>query len=92
MKRLLVAAALAACLTAGAVPAYAVQAAQPADDRPDIMISPADRDLAIGNLIAAIRAQYYSVAEGARISRAIERNRHRYAAIASGRQLAASLT
>jgi hypothetical protein len=99
MKTMLFAVALAACATAGGLPACAAQsahleAAQPADDRPDIAISAPDRDLAIGNLLTFIRAQHFSAEEGARIARGMERNwrARRYAAITSGRQLAARLT
>jgi hypothetical protein len=99
MKTMLFALALAACAAAGEFPACAAQSAprepaQPADERPDIVISAPDLDLAIGNLLTAIRAQHFSAEEGARIARALERNwrARRYAAIVSGRQLAARLT
>lgn len=94
MKPMLAAFLLAACATTGISQARAQPPAQPADDRPDIVIAEADRDLAIGNLAAAVRDQYFSVEEGARIARILERNRRskRYAAITSGRQLAAKLT
>jgi hypothetical protein len=109
MKMMLAAFAFTAGATAGACPAFSAQAAppaqpaqpaqpapsaQPGDERPDILISPADRELAIGNLVSAVREQHFSIEEGARIARTLERNRRagRYAAIASGRQLAAKLT
>lgn len=94
MKTILAALALGACAASGAVPAAAAQSTRPADERPDIAISDADRDLAIGNLAAAIREQHFSVEDGERIARALERNRRSsaYAAIASGRRLAARLT
>ncbi|HST37294.1 MAG TPA: S41 family peptidase [Allosphingosinicella sp.] len=92
MKTLLTALLLAAC----AAPALAAQpaSAQPADQRPDIRIAAADRALAIGNLAAALRREHFSVEEGARIARALERNgrSRRYVAITSGRQFAAALT
>ena len=92
MKTLL--AALILTASALAAPAAVAQPAPPADDRPDIVITAADRDLAITNLAAAIRTQHYSVAEGERIARALERNQHghAYAALTSGRQLAVTLT
>lgn len=94
MKKVIAALALGACIAAYAPLPAAAQTAQPADNRPDITISDADRDLAIGNLVGAIREQHFSVAEGSRIAELIERNRRarRYAAITSGRQLAAKLT
>ena len=94
MKTMLAAFALAACAASGAQAYAAPPPAQPADDRPDIVIAGPDRDLAIGNLLDAVREQHFSVEEGARIARAIERNwrTHRYAAITSGRQFAARLT
>ena len=95
MKRILTALALATCVTAGTLPACAAQPSAPAaDDRPDITITEADRSLAIANLASAIRAQHFSVTEGDRIARLLERNQRsrRYAAISSGRQLAATLT
>jgi peptidase S41-like protein len=92
MKTMLAALALAAC--AAALPARAAQPAPPADARPDVVIAAPDRELALRNLAAAIRAQHFSVAEGARIARMLERNRRsgRYAAITSGRGFAARLT
>ena len=79
-----------------ATPAYAVQSqpAQEVDDRPDIIISAADRDFALRNLVTAIRDKHFSIAEGARIGRTLERNARarKYAAITSGRQFAAKLT
>jgi len=94
MKTILAALTLAACAASGAVPASAAQPPQPADDRPDIVIAESDRDLALGNLVAAVRDQHFSVEEGSRKKRVLERNRHsgRYAAIVSGRSLAARLT
>ncbi len=103
MKTTFAALLLGTCALASTLPALAAQPPQPpqpaqvaqqADQRPDIAISAADRDLAIGNLIAAVRDQHFSVEEGRRIARALENNRraHRYAAITSGRQLAARLT
>jgi hypothetical protein len=94
MKTMLAALAFAACATPGAFPARAAQPAQAADERPDIIISGADRDLALRNLVAAVREQHFSVAEGARIARALERHirARRYSAIAGGWQLAATLT
>jgi peptidase S41-like protein len=94
MKLMLAALALGACATCGDYPAAAAPVAQPADERPDITISDADRDLAIGNLATAIREQHFSVEEGERIARGLERNRRSrtYLAITSGRQLAARLT
>jgi Peptidase family S41/N-terminal domain of Peptidase_S41 in eukaryotic IRBP len=89
MKLILAALALGACATHGVSHAAAAQAA---DERPDITISAADRDLAIGNLAAAVREQHFSVEEGERIARGLERGRRGYAAIASGRRLAAKLT
>jgi retinol-binding protein 3 len=91
MKTMLAALALMACALSSALPAFA---AQPADERPDIAISGPDRELALRNLAAAVREQHFSVAEGARIARTLERHvrSRRYAAIASGRQLAARLT
>lgn len=100
MRTILAGLMLGACAASNAQPARAAQpaqpaqVAQPADERPDITISPADRDLAIGNLIAVVRDQHFSVEEGRRIARTLERNQRarRYAAITSGRQLAARLT
>jgi hypothetical protein len=94
MKSIFAALLLVAGATAGVSAAFAQPSAQPADERPDIVIAAPDRDLAIGNLVTAIRDQHFSVEEGARIARTLERNRRsgRYAAIASGRQLAAKLT
>jgi hypothetical protein len=94
MKTMLATLALAACATAGALPACAAQPAQQVDERPDITISAPDRELALRNLAAAIREQHFSIEEGARIARMLERHvrARRYAAIASGRQLAARLT
>ena len=100
MKTIFAALMLGTCALSSTLPALAAQPAQPAqpaqqaDQRPDIVISAADRDLAIGNLIAAVRDQHFSVEEGRRIARALEHNQraHRYAAITSGRQLAARLT
>jgi hypothetical protein len=93
---------LLAATASSAFPAYAAQAAgpaksdagQPTDTRPDISISEADRTFAIGNLVTAIREQHFSVEEGARIARMLERNSRsgRYGKIASGRQFAAKLT
>lgn len=93
MKTMLAILALGICAVCGGATAAAAQA-QPADNRPDIAISGADRDLAIGNLVAAVRDQHFSVTEGKRIAQALERNRRarRYAAITSGRELAAKLT
>lgn len=93
MKTTVAALLLAAC----AAPTFAAQSAppaQPADQRPDIIIAEPDRALAIGNLAAAIRREHFSVEEGERIARALERNARsrRYAAITSGRALAAKLT
>jgi hypothetical protein len=90
MKKLLAALLLGAALAAPAT--TAAQPAPPADDRPDITVTAADRDLAIANLAAAIRTQHYSAADGERIARALERNQRAYAALTSGRQLAAALT
>jgi len=94
MKPILAAMLLAACTAAAPSPARAAPPEQPADDRPDIVIAEADRDLAIANLVAAVRDRHFSVEEGARIARALERNRRsrKYAAIAGGRALAAKLT
>lgn len=97
MKTIIAACALAACSIPAVSPACAAQPASPvqqADERPDVTISDPDRDLAIGNLIATIRAQHFSVTEGERIARALERKwRSRgYDAITSGRQFAARLT
>lgn len=75
-------------------PPAAAQSGQPADDRPDVAIAAADRDLAIDNLAAAIREQHFSIEEGERIARTLER-KHRaraFATIDSGRLLAATLT
>ena len=86
-------------LPAAAFPAHAAQPAPPSatqeiDNRPDIAITAADRDLALRNLVKAIREQHFSVKEGARIAAALERNARskRYAAITSGRTYAATLT
>lgn len=94
MRTMLAALALGACVFCISSPAAVAQAVQEADERPDIVIDASDRDLAIGNLLTAVRAQHFSVTEGERIARALERNvrARRYAAIASGRQLAARLT
>jgi hypothetical protein len=94
MKMFLASLALAACTASGISAACAAQPVQPADDRPDIIISDRDRDLAMGNLITAVREQHFSVKEGERIARALERNwrSRRYASITSGRQFAAKLT
>lgn len=87
-------AALALAASALAAPAWAAQSAPPTDQRPDIVIADPDRNLAIGNLLTFIRQQHFSVEEGARIARILERHwrSRRYAAITSGRQLAATLT
>ena len=86
-------------LSAGAMPADAAQtapqpAAREADNRPDIVITEADRGFALRNLVTAIRARHFSVKEGDRIAAALERNARRgnYAAITSGRGYAARLT
>ncbi len=97
MKTIFAALMLGTCAVSSALAAQPAQPPQPApqaDNRPDITISSADRDLAIGNLIAAVRDQHFSVEEGRRIARTLEHNQraHRYAAITSGRQLAARLT
>lgn len=84
-------------LAAGAFPALAAQPAPPVqqtDQRPDITIAAADRDLAMRNLLTAIREQHFSAEEGARIAQALRRNwrSRKYATITSGRQFAAALT
>lgn len=96
MTMTLAALLLLAGATFTATPAHAAQPqpAHPADSRPDIVISAADRDFALRNLVSNIREQHFSIADGARIARTLERNARarKYTAITSGRQFAAKLT